>query len=235
MFPAAEDKGDGMDLLPGVVIQVVDEPVRPLRDEDTLWQQVVSVGEESDVDLMYTKRVGGWVRVAFKNDVLIDDFAEPVEKSVAFGRLRCTAVPAAQPAYLELRRAGSHSGAGQANVTWHLASKGRGQYFKFEEAQPETVIVAGCEDGSAKIWSNTAVGCRWAGKRTEQAVKHAGAIQQVHLVATADAEASSEGMLLITCSKEVHESTDQTIGIWRIDAGVWSCVCRLHPMVVQGV
>lgn len=240
MFPAAEDTGAGVELLPGSVIQIVDAPVRPFRDESSLWQQVVIVGEESDVVLMYQQRIGGWVRAAFKAELLIDEFAEPVEHSVAFGRLRCKAVSVDKPAYLELRKSGSlpsatasRSGTEQERVTWQLASRRKGHYFKFEEALPETIVVAGTEDGTAKIWSNAALGSQWAEKRTDQAVKHAGSIQQVHLVATADAEASSEGMLLITCSKEVHETDDQTIGIWRIDSGVWSCVCRLHPMIVK--
>ena len=44
---------------------------------------------------------------------------------------------------------------GEDQIAWRLASKG--QLFKFEEAMSETTVVAGCEDGSAKIWSNTAV------------------------------------------------------------------------------
>lgn len=252
VFPtAATNDDEKTDLLPGTVIQIVGEPVRPIRDADSLWQQVVVVGEESDSSLMHSKRVGGWMRVAYQTTHLVDTFMEPLPNSVALGKLRCMSVPAGQPAYLTLRQdpammdttsasmmntssAVNSSimviGQDEQQIPWQFANKGR--LFKFEEAMPETTIVAGCKDGSAKIWSNTAVGGRWTEKKTSQKVKHAGAIQQVHLVATTDLEASSEGMLLITCSKEVNDERDQTIGIWRIDSEVWSNVCRLHPMVV---
>lgn len=245
-------KGDAVDLLPGTVIQICGETMRPHDDRDTLWQQVVVVGEECDVSLLYQKRVGGWVPIAHHDDRLIDKYGEPMRSCVTFCRLRCTSVPLGQPAYLARRETESpsnerdrsrnsmyqktnatHSSVSKDDerIDWQLSSEAG--FFKFEEALPETVVVAGCEDGSAKIWSNATVGGRWASHQTNRTVKHAGAIQQVHLVATTDPEASSDGILLITCSREVHDPTDQTIAIWRIDSGVWSCVCRLHPMVVQ--
>ena len=252
VFLNAAESGDGLELGVGTVIQIVDSPVRPLRDSDSLWQQVVVVGEESDHSFMHGKKSAGWLKVAYQTNHLVDGVMEPLPKSVAMGTLRCCSVPAGQPACLVLGH-DSHkmsastgmmnasaatnttaSGAGgkeEDPIVWRFAHSG--QQFKFEEAMPETTVVAGCEDGSAKIWSNTAVGGWWSEKKTATPVQHTGAIQQVHMVATSDFEASSEGMLLITCSKETDDETDQTVGVWRIDAGVWSCVCRLHPVVVQ--
>ena len=241
--PSASGKGD--DVGPGTIVQIVDVPVRPIDAQDDLWQQIVVV-ESGDEDHSGTvgNAIGGWMLVARKvkgeDQILIDKSLTPLESATGLACLRCCTVFDGRPAYLtiakkekDVRMDAKALSLVEENEEeqWCLAFAHKGQHFKFEQAAAETTVVAGCDDGTAKIWSNTSANGRWVLKTTEQPVQHAGAIQQVHLVATTNDD-DTEGMLLITCSKEVKEEGDQTIGVWRIDAGLWQCICRLHPLVV---
>jgi hypothetical protein len=227
-------------LLPGTVVQIVDVPVRPVNDQDALWQQVVVVSGGNGAA---GTTAGGWMLVAQGRAIMINEKLVPLETEASVAKLRCCNVFGLEPAYLTIGKKPKSELAGSAVVLPGLEEEEMQEYlhfcqededpdlFRFEQASAETTVVAGCEDGTAKIWSNTSANGRWVQKSTQQAVQHAGAIQQVHLVATTNDD-DSEGMLLITCSKEVHDASDQTIGVWRIDAGLWECVCRLHPMIV---
>ena len=218
---------------PGAMVQIVDAPVRPLESQNDLWQQVVVVSGGSSSGIT----AGGWMLVARNKDdddvdLLIGESMEKVSGSVGLARLRCCAAFDGRPAYLAVGpdsfSGAEHDGSRRCLRLYDEQDAG---IFKFEQASAESTIVAGCEDGTAKIWSNTSANGRWVRKTTQQPLEHAGAIQQVHLVATTNDD-DSEGMLLITCSKEVNDPADQTIGIWRIDQGTWECVCRLHPLIV---
>ena len=247
--------GKGDEVSPGSIIQIVDLPVRPIDAQEDLWQQIVVVessescwhGDQNAPDAK-GNAIGGWLLVARKTDDLVDSLMSPLESATGMAYLRCCTVFDGRPPYLTIAKkdkdAETTKSAGlaedQEEDEMGLQFAHKGQRFKFEQAAAETTVVAGCDDGTAKIWSNTSANGRWVLKKTEQDVKHAGAIQQVHLVATTNDD-DTEGMLLITCSKEVEQideesrlraQGDQTIGIWRIDAGLWQCICRLHPLVV---
>lgn len=239
-----DEPGDteGCELQPGQIIQIVNPPVRPIGNQDYLWQEVVVVeGDHSGGIGVSGNRVGGWLLVAHKTTSLIDSLLTPIPAMSGLARLRCGRRTGGKPSYLmidNVRKSVTPAvdallSDAEAEPEMSLVLDTVGNVFRFEQAVPQTTIVAGCADGTVQIWSDTTSNGRWVDTPTSQPVKHAGAIQQVHLVpSAADESSTSEGMLLLTCSKEVGAPGDQTVGVWRIDGDTWQCVCRLQPLVV---